>query len=253
VKKIKKVGNKIDRGIAVLIYADPGIGKTTLAATLPVDETLIINTECGLGPLLGTGHNVWDLDGDEVKQLEDMYRYLRTQEHPFKYVVLDNISDLEQKLIHYFTKDHGKDVPELREYGDAAFTIKEYARLFRDLVFCDISVVVNAWEFPYTYATAEGVTITKAFPKVSEKFTRILCGIFDVVGHLEIHEKTQQRWIRIGANDQFITKTQFKGLDLGEQADMPLLLNKLYQYDYKEGSDEEPNTKQQVQNNREAV
>ena len=63
---IVKAGTAIDRGLSIIIYGIPGAGKTTMASTLPVDQTIIISTEAGLGPLLGTGHHYFDLhfDGD---------------------------------------------------------------------------------------------------------------------------------------------------------------------------------------------
>ena len=48
-------------------------------------------------------------------------------------------------------------------------------------------------------------------------------------------KKSGKRWIRIGPCDQYITKSQFKGLDAGELADLPTLIKKIYDYDYKEG------------------
>ena len=42
------IGSEITKGISLLIYADPGIGKTTLAATLPVGETLISTRKLAL-------------------------------------------------------------------------------------------------------------------------------------------------------------------------------------------------------------
>jgi len=105
-KHLSKVGDTIDRGISILVYGDPGVGKTTLASTLPAGETVIINTEAGMGPLLGTGHIVFNLNGvdDLVATTESFYKYLRTEKHPFKYVVLDNISEFEQQLVLYYTR-----------------------------------------------------------------------------------------------------------------------------------------------------
>ena len=228
----EKVGNKINRGIALLIYCDPGIGKTTLAATLPVDKTLIINTEAGLGPLLGTGHLVSNFNADNIDDLMKLYENLRTQKHQYKYVGLDNLSEYEQWLILALTKGRGKKYTELREYGDAAYKIRETLHLFRDLIYKGITVVFNAWEMPLEIRNIQGEVITKTFPKMNKRVAPEICGIVDVVGHLEVHTKTQQRWIRIGPSQQYITKTQFKGLDIGEEADLPALLDKIYAYDY---------------------
>ena len=128
--KFEKVPVKINRGVSFIIYADPGVGKTTLAATLPEEETLIITCEAGLGPLLGTNHVVFNVlaaitDNNIEEVMRDLYKKLRTTEHPFKNVVLDNLSEMEQQLILNLTRSRGKHVPEIREYGDASYKMKE--------------------------------------------------------------------------------------------------------------------------------
>lgn len=236
-KMFEKAPSQINRGIAFIFYADPGVGKTTLATTLPENETLIINTEAGLGPLLGTKHSVFNVlqfvDNNELERvIDDLYRYLRTQKHPFKHVVIDNVSELEQQLILNLTQRRKKEVPEIREYGDSSYKIKEWVHNFRDLVYQDINVVLNAWEFPLEIRNNEGIVITRTFPLIGKKIAPQICGIVDVVGHLEANEKTQQRRIRFAQSSQFITKSQFKGLDAAEPSDLPFIISKLKGYDY---------------------
>lgn len=229
----EKTPDKINRGIAMLIYSDPGVGKTTLASTLPEGETLIINTEAGLGPMLGTQHVIFNLRAEDLEQLDELYKHLRTAKHPFKYIVVDNISELEQWILLKLTNSRGKEFTELREYGDAAFKMREVLHLFRDLIYQDMTVIFNAWEMPLEIRNTEGCKITKTFPKLGRKIAPEVCGIVDVVGHLEVYEKTGKRWVRFGPSDQYITKSQFQGLDTGELADLPTILEKLYGYNYK--------------------
>jgi phage nucleotide-binding protein len=236
---LEAVGSKIDRGISFIIYSDPGIGKTTMSATLPSDVTLIINTEAGLGPLLGSGHHVFNVvkacnnTGKDLEAvMSDIYLKLRTGDHPYENVVVDNLSELEQQLIHSLTTKHGKEVPELREYGEASYKMKEWLHNFRDLVFNNINVIFNAWEFPLDIRNSDGQVLTKTFPMVGKKIAPQACGIVDCVGHLEIYPKSGKRWVRFGPHDQYITKSQFKGLDMGEQPEFPYILDKLRAYDY---------------------
>ena len=91
------MGATIDRGVSIIIYADPGTGKTTLASTLPVGETIIINTEAGYGPLLGTGLEVFNLDLD-LKKLERFYQHLRVEKHPFR-----NLNVVVPRIRHRIT------------------------------------------------------------------------------------------------------------------------------------------------------
>lgn len=233
--QVRNVGTKITRGVSFIIYCDPGIGKTTMATTLPVGETLFINAEAGLGPLLGTGHDVFPKDGYEVKWLEDLdsiYTWLRTEKHKYKNVVIDNISDIEQRLIQELTEKRNKETPELREYGDVAFKLREHIANFRDLVHVGMNVVFNAWEMTIELKTDAGIKVTRTYPKMSIKIAPEACGKVDVVGHLEVHEKSGKRWVRFGPSDQYLTKSQFKGLADGEPAEFPLILEKIYSYEY---------------------
>jgi len=184
--KLEKMPNKINRGISIIIYSDPGIGKTTLAATLPPGETLIITAEAGLGPLLGTDHHVFDIlkvieNHDIEKVIVDLYKHLRTEKHPYKNIVIDNLSELEQQLILNLTKQRNKHTPEIREYGDSSYKMKEWVHLFRDLIYQGINVVFNAWEFPLEIRNAEGSIMSRTFPLIGKKIAPQICGLVDVL------------------------------------------------------------------------
>lgn len=237
---IKPVGNTIDRGISMIIYGDPGRGKTTLAGTLPVGETLIINTEAGLGPLLGTGHVVFNLNTD-LKQLEGIYQYLRTADHPFKNLVIDNISELQDWMLRVLFKGRGKDFPEIRERGDVSTKMKEYITLFRDLTTeKGMNVVFNAWEDSFDIDRSDAGTTTKIAPKVTKGIYEDVCGKVDAVGHLEVFEKTGDRFIRFTGTPKMIAKCQFKGLHeeagvILEEANLPNIINKIKAFNYSKG------------------
>jgi phage nucleotide-binding protein len=226
------VGSKIDRGISMVIYADPGVGKTTLASTLPIGETLIINTEAGLGPLLGTGHTVFNLDQD-LKQLEKLYQFLRIEEHPFKNVVIDNISEMQDWMIRSLYEGRGKDFPELKEYGDASTKMKEYCTLFRDLTTeRKMNVIFNAWEYPLEIERTTGGVVTKIYPKLFPKIAPEICGKMDAVGHLEIYEKTGDRFVRFVGTSKVLAKCQFKGIADLEEPNLVSIIGKIKAWDY---------------------
>lgn len=232
--QVETIANQITRGISILIYANPGVGKTTLASTLPVGETLFLSVEAGLGPLMGTGHKVKRIES--IKDFDETYEYLRTQPHPYKFIVFDNISEWETKVVLELAKHRGKEYVELKEYGDAAFKIRDNLYNLRDLVYKGISVVFNAWEYPMKIQELDGRTVTKTFPKLMGKVSPEICGLVDIVGHLEVYEKNEKRWIRFGQSDQYVTKTQFKGLDAGEPANLKVILHKIHSA-YEGGSD----------------
>ena len=94
------------------------------------------------------------------------------------------------------------------------------------------NVIINAWQRDYDVAVSDGIVQTRTCPQVGKSNVPSVCGLVDVVGHLEVHEKSGKRWIRIGPSNQYITKSQFKGLDSGEIADLPTIINKIKEYDY---------------------
>jgi len=248
---IKPIGNTIDRGISFIIYGNPGVGKTTLATTLPHDETLILNAEAGLGVLLGKkGLHVMSLvdfieDGEFERVVDNLYKELRTTSHVFKYVVLDNLSEIENLLLSSLTKRRGKEVPTIKEYGDVAFKMKEWVHLYRDLVFSGINVIFNAWEFPMELRNYDGNVLTLVLPKVSKSYAPNICGLVDVVGHMEVHEKSGKRWVRFRPNDSCLVKSQFAGIggtndQSGEPADLMAVIDKIRSHKYGEDEVAEP-------------
>jgi phage nucleotide-binding protein len=236
--KIIKAPTKINRGISFIIFGHPGAGKTTLATSLPVGETLIVNSEAGLGPLLGTGHyvfNVREADKNTETTLSDLHRSLKTNTlaiKGIKNIVIDNISEVVDLLVLDYTTERSKKFPELKEHGDAAYKIRELMHNYRDLVYDGYNVVFNAWEFIKEIRSSDGVMLSKTIPMIGNKIAFQMSGIVDCVGHIEADEKSDRRWIRFGPSNQYLTKTQFKGLDAGEVADLPLILKKLKEYDY---------------------
>jgi phage nucleotide-binding protein len=240
--KFTKIGNVIEGGISLLVYANPGIGKTTLASTLPpgpkdAPETLIINTEAGFGPLLGTGHTVLSINADNLQKMAELYQFLKTEKHTFKYVVLDNISMMEQWILAYYTSvKRKKEFPELREYGDTAVKLRQMLTEWRDLTCVGINVIFNAWEMVLDIKQDAGIVKTLTVPKMSKKFSIDFCGMVDIVAHLEKSPNTDKRWLRLTSDGECIAKTQYKGLDeAGEVADLPTLFEKLREYNYGEG------------------
>ena len=238
--KYTKAPDKINRGISMIVYGNPGAGKTTLASTLPPEETLIITTEAGLGPLLGKGHSLLDVrkvqENNPDKSLEEIineiYVQLRTQKQVFKNVVLDNISELENALLQDMTRRRKKNAPELREYGEVSYIMKSLITQFRDLEYIGVNVLFLAWEGQLDIKNSAGEVLTMTIPFVGKKIAVQLCGLVDCVAHLEVYEKTGVRWLRFGPSQQYLTKSQFAGLEAGEEADMVKLLEKLNAHSY---------------------
>ena len=243
---ITKMGTEINRGISALVYCDPGGGKTTMAARLPKDETLIINVEAGLGPLLGTGHSCFQLSKD-LRDLTGIYKYLLTEDHPFKYVVLDNISELQEWFVLALTGMRKKDFAEIREHGDAMNKMRETLYNFRNLIEKNINVIFNAWEMSLEVEKTQDGIKTKLYPKLYKNLAPEVCGIVDMVGHLERYEKTEDRFVRFEGSEKLIAKSQYRGLDKFEPADWTYIFKKVRAWNYKKEKPIKITSKEEVQ------
>jgi len=238
-KDFKVIGDTVDRGIAVVIYADPGTGKTTCIKRLPVGETLIINVECGRGALLGSGHTVFEMDRD-LDKIAGLYRFLLTEKHPFKYVVIDNISELQEWFVLAIVKMKKKDFATLVDKGEAASKLREYTYNFRNLIEVGINVVFNAWEMPFTIEKSADGDKTRTVPKVFPSLATELCGIVDMVGHLEKYEKTEDRYIRFEPTPTILAKSQYRGVDKFEPADLCFIFDKVRKFSYQKAKPFKP-------------
>lgn len=236
--KFEVAGSKVspNRGVSAILYADAGIGKTTMATTLPGDETLIINVEAGLGAMLGKGHHIFYLK-DDLSQLDELYKFIRTEKHHWKYVVVDNITELSNWIVNVLYRGRSKDFPTLAEYGDASAKMREYVHLFRDLVEQGITVIFNAWEMNLEIKNSGGEVVTKTCPMMFKKIASEICGLVDMVGHLECWDKTGDRWVRFHPLKGLVAKTGFKGISAEEPAHWPTILKKVYEYDYTKGDE----------------
>jgi len=182
---------------------------------------------------LGTEHYVYSLD-QSLKKLQKCYEDVATKDHQFKNIVLDNISELQDWMVIALTQGRGKEFTEIREHGDASQKMREYLHLFRDLTEKGMNVVFNAWEFPLPIEEGDEMTVTRLYPKLYKKLAPEICGIVDMVGHLENYEKTGERFIRFEGSSRLVAKSQFKGVEKFEPANLPALFAKVRAYNYKE-------------------
>lgn len=114
----------------VVVYGQSGVGKTSLARTLPHQQTLIVNAEGGLMSIADV-----DIDSTPVKSFQDildLYKWLT--ENPaakkYKYLVFDSLSDVAEVCLAY-EKTQVND--KRQAYGEMADKMIYIIRQFRDL------------------------------------------------------------------------------------------------------------------------
>jgi hypothetical protein len=123
--------------LTVLVYGPAGSGKTYLSRTTgDPSATLILSAEAGLLSLQDVEIPVAQIE--TVADLQNVYRWLRAGDHPFRWVVLDSLSEIAERIL----ADEKKDKKDGRAaYGEMQDRMVALVRLMRDL---PLSVVLIA-------------------------------------------------------------------------------------------------------------
>lgn len=122
----------------VMIYGEPGVGKTTFASTAP-RPMLWLEAEGGT-------HSIADTEGIDIVKVSglDSYREVLSflYENPDKYktVVIDSLTETQAAILKEIMQNVAKDdfsrnefMPQFAEWGQVTGQMRAIARAFRDL------------------------------------------------------------------------------------------------------------------------
>lgn len=130
--------------LKMIIYGEPGAGKTTLASTIK-EPTLIISAEAGLLSLNGHDIDVVDISQDDegsiipkekrIARLFEVYKFLLTAEAKRKYrwIFIDSITEIAQNLLESLHQEFPDRKDTLVLYGENGKRMRSLIKSFRDL------------------------------------------------------------------------------------------------------------------------
>ena len=211
--KITKL-DKVERGFSTILYGPPGSGKTHQISYFPPDETLIINVDAGIKTLEGKGFYVFT-PSEDLRELTNLYEFLRTDKHPFKYLFLDNFSELEKYLLVKLGMERKIDFWRQKEWGDVAQLEREWMRLFRELTEeRKMDIFFIAWDM-----ILENEEETIIQPMLMRAVAREFAGIVDNVFYLKTDRKGE-RYLYTEGNSP-LAKTR---VPAGEKNPLPTVI-----------------------------
>jgi ABC-type oligopeptide transport system ATPase subunit len=128
--KINNVSDEaINHGLKMLVYGPSGVGKTTLATTVPDQRrALILNAESGLLSIRGS-----QLQTAQVKSIQDLreaHKFLSQDKHDFEWVIMDSISEIAEICLE---AEMQRNKNPLQAYGALSQTMIPLLKAFRDL------------------------------------------------------------------------------------------------------------------------
>ena len=185
--KVKPVEDSVEY-INVLVYGDPGVGKTVFSGTASLvkemSPVLCIDIEGGLLSVAAQGYDVDVVRVKTWQQMQDVYDELR-RGSDYKTVVLDSLTEIQKFSMNQIMEQVLKadpsrdpDVPGMREWGKNIEQIRRMTRAFRDLQMNTIiTALAKSDKDPRT-----GLIKTK--PSLSGKLADEVAGFFDEVFYM---------------------------------------------------------------------
>jgi phage nucleotide-binding protein len=199
-------------GRTIMIYGDAGRGKTTLLNTIK-EPTLIISCDCGEQVLSGDNIDVFPLvdknlmdSVSSIKKFESFMDYLlRTEVIPWKYIALDNVSEIKDQYLYKLMMDRGVREPDASIYGDAGIHLTRQLRNIRNLNYKGVNVIYIAWENNEKVQDHDGVVISEKEPLLQGKTSKIIRGLVDFLMVLRVDNKGN-RFLQLDGDTKYMAK-----------------------------------------------
>ena len=182
--------SEVPANINMLIYGEPGVGKTVLAGSASVVEgmgpVLFIDVE---GGTMSLRNKYPDVDVVRVSSWQDMVNVYNdlVGNDKYKTIVLDSLTEIQKFSMYNIMKDlvqgdpdRDPDVPGLREWGKNSEQVRRFVRAFRDLPVNTIFTALSAVDKDQK----TGATIHR--PGLSGKLSAEVAGFLDIVCYMYI-------------------------------------------------------------------
>lgn len=173
----------------VLIYAEAGIGKTTMVKGLE-GNTVLFSTD-GMYHVLSGTPNVKILVMDSKRpndELGNFYRYLLKNIKTIDNIVIDNLSTFQKFWLNATAKDTKSGMPEIKDYGIVDRVLLEFIASLKGL---NKNLLLLAHEKKVEITRTNGGVYTQFQPDIRNMDA--IMGIIPIVGRMVIvkHPETQ--------------------------------------------------------------
>lgn len=215
-KGIEEITLDTESEMKVLIYGPNGTGKTYMTGTFPGPILVLDINEKGTKSLIGTGAKKRQIQTFEMFQMA--YWYLKSGNHPYKTVVLDNVTTLQEMAMRFVMGKEAEvdvskdmDLPTKHDWGGLSQIMKRWLIDFRNL---PMNVVFIAQEKRSSDDDIDSDQVS-VFPQVSSSVRAILGAAVDVIGNTYIKEVDDPNnpgnvivkyCMRIAANQKYMAK-----------------------------------------------
>lgn len=204
-----------DKVLSALVHGESRIGKSTLSITGPAPR-LFLDVEKS-SRFLDIKRKAWnpleeavpEYDGtwdtcvvrvDSWEKVLKAYEYLKTGNHPFKSVVLDSITELQDKAKEFV---NGRKAFQTQHWGDLLAKMSFFCRDLRDLL--DEDDPNNPLEMIIlTALSTEDNGVTR--PRLQGQIKSQIGSWFDVIGYLYLTQEADSNGVVTDVRNLLIKK-----------------------------------------------
>ena len=222
--------------LKMIIYGEPGSGKTTLAGTIG-EPTLIISAESGLLSLRGHSIDVIDMTTDDygvlipkekrITRLQAIFAYLLTEEckSRYKWIFIDSLTEISQNLVEQLQLEFPERKDSLVLYGENAKRMRSLIKSFRDLP--HYGVIFTALSTIDKDENNQRFTGLSLIGKIADSAP----GLFDEVFYLATKQDPEtgaiERRLITSKTEKLVAKDRSGVLNHLEPADLGLIIKKI--------------------------
>lgn len=136
--KIKSIKNIVkNNGLKILIHGMAGAGKTVMCCTTG-EPTLIISAEAGLLSVKDAPDYIKGAEIESIDDLDDIFQYLKEDAPDFKWVALDSITEIAERVL---STEKKLTLDPRKAYQALSDRMIDYVKDFRDLK--DYNIVMS--------------------------------------------------------------------------------------------------------------
>ncbi|MDT2783006.1 AAA family ATPase [Vagococcus fluvialis] len=190
----------------ILIYAEPGAGKTSTLQYL-TGKTLVLDIDGTSRVLSGlTDIDVAEINPENVsKDMLDFYTLAKSKIKEYDNIVLDNLSHYQKLWLMEKGRNTKSGQPELQHYGIFDTHLIDLISTFNSL---DANVVYTAWEGTRQIQLESGQLYNQFLPDIRDKVVNHIMGIVPVVARLVRNPETKQRGFILQKSNGTFAKNQ---------------------------------------------
>lgn len=187
--QIKSLDSEMDNKIRLLIFGDPGAGKTPLAATAP--NALIWEADRGLASAIASGSTAKQWKISDYNDVTEAYEYMRHEGcSQFEWLIFDGITMFQERGLDMIMEDLHAAKPHRQIYapdkGEFGQNMNRVSKLIRDIKDLPINLIITAHAEPIDRELPNGEIVTSMMPAIQGKgMARKICGYVGVVAHLQ--------------------------------------------------------------------